>query len=83
MRKKIKILMFIADLIGFVIGFIISIWFLLMTFAFITVGGIIFYKSNVIISVIEFCIAIFSTFYFCYRVLRMITKKEIAKYLYK
>lgn len=70
MTIKVKTLKLIADFLGFAFCFAISIIILVIIFVFIKVGGIIFYKTSIIISIIEFIVALFATIYFCHRVLR-------------
>jgi len=79
--RKIKVGKLIADLMGFTIGGVASIWMVIKTYAFLKHGGIIFYELNPVISIIEFISATFGTSYFGYRLAKLLTKKEIEKYI--
>ena len=79
--QKIKIGKLLADLIGFSIGAVASVWMVIKTHAFLKYGGIIFYELNPIISITEFIFSVFGISYFSYRLIKLITKKEIDKYI--
>ncbi|KKL82917.1 hypothetical protein LCGC14_1979980 [marine sediment metagenome] len=77
MIEKVKIAKLIIGFLGLVIGCVISILFLVMLYTFIKYSIIEFNPIIVLL------ITLFFTFYSHYRILRMITKKETAKYIYK
>jgi len=83
MTKKAKILMIIADLLSIVIGLTFSIVILVLMFLIINFGRVLVLEPNIVISTIEFGLALFATILFCYKAVRFLTKKEVAKYLYK
>ena len=83
MKRKIKTVKLIVDFFGLAIGLVSCFFMLIMTLAFIKFGGIIFYETNIFISVIEFILSLFATIYFCHRIIRMTTNKGIDDYIRK
>lgn len=78
---KIKTVKLITDLAGFGIGGVVSGIMVIATYSFLKHGGYILYEQNKIISLAEFVAAIFGTGYFGYRILKLLTKKELEKYI--
>jgi len=83
MTKKVKLLRLIVDLLGLSVGFVVSFFMIFITFGLVMVSNTIINGINIVISIITYILALFSSYYFCYRFLRIITKKDIAKYIYK
>jgi len=81
MREKIKTTKLITDFIGYTVGGVASGVMVLTTYSFLKHGGIILYEQNKIISLAEFIVAIFGTGYFGYRILKLLTNKELDKYI--
>ena len=83
MKRKIKTAKLITDFLGLSIGLVSCFFMLIMTISFINYGGIIFYENNITISIIELIAALFATIYFSYRIIKMLTKKELENYIKK
>ncbi len=83
MKRKIKVRKLIADLFGMSIGLVSCFFMILMTFSFVMFGKTLFYEPNLVISIIEFSLAILGTTYFCYRVIKLMTKRSFDEYLIK
>lgn len=79
--RKVKTTKLITDFIGYTIGGVTSGVMILAAYSFLKHGGIILYEQNKILSLAEFVAAVFGTGYFGYRVLKLLTKKEIEKYI--
>ena len=79
--NKIKITKLTTDFIGYTVGCVASGVMVLATYSFLKHGGIIFYEQNKILSLAEFIAAIFGTGYFSYKILKMLTNKELDKYI--
>ncbi|KKN90786.1 hypothetical protein LCGC14_0223690 [marine sediment metagenome] len=76
--KKFKI---ITDLVGYTVGAISSLWMGILVHHFFRYGGVIFYEESRAITIIEGIAAAFGVSYFGYKIAKMMTKKEIDKYI--
>ncbi len=79
--EKIKKTKLITDFLGFTIGGISTGVMVLAAYHFVKYGGIILYEQNKFISWLELIAAGYGVSYFVYKILKLLTKKEIDKYI--